>query len=159
MFDTRKYAVSLLNLGNIPLPVLAGTKACKLPGWQKFVPSRESIDRTFARNPNLGLRLGDVQADGTCLIGIDIDLEEHSLVGCVERAIGAKAVCKRGKKGFTYILRIDEQVATHKIYWRHDGQKKAAIEFFARVRKPSSPFNPSGNQATVRLGWRSARAV
>ena len=132
MFDMRKYAASLLKLGYIPLPVSADTKACKLPGWQNLNPTTEDINRIFSRSPNVGIRLGDVQADGTCLIAIDIDLEEYSLVGCVERAIGSKALCKRGKKGFTYILRIDEQVATHKIYWRHDGQKKAAIDVLCK---------------------------
>ena len=148
MFDRRKYAIDLLKLGYVPLPIAPDTKACKLPGWQKLVPTIENIERTFARNPNLGIRLGDVQADGTCLIGIDIDLEEHSLVICVERAIGAKAVCKRGKKGFTYILRIDEQVATHKIYWRHDGQKSAAIDVLCKYAQTVIP--PSEHVDTKR---------
>jgi hypothetical protein len=68
--------------------------------------------------------MGDMQKDGTCLIAVDIDLEEHQLIRCVEMAIGEKVPVKRGKKGFTYIFRMDREYKTHKIYWTRDGKKR-----------------------------------
>ena len=77
--------------------------------------------------------MGDVKPDGTCLIGIDIDIEEAELIRCVERAIGEKVPCKQGKKGFTFIFRTNEQVKSHKINWVRNGQKPIpAIDVLCR---------------------------
>jgi hypothetical protein len=78
------------------------------------------------------VRLGDVQKDNTCLAAIDVDIEEPQLIRCVERAIGAMVPCKKGKKGATYILRLDREYKTHKLYWTRGNDKKAAIDVLCK---------------------------
>ena len=74
MVDFKAHARKLLANGYAPLRVELGSKACKIPGWQSLKVTPEGINRWFSRPGNIGVRLGDVQSDGTCLIAIDVDL-------------------------------------------------------------------------------------
>jgi hypothetical protein len=125
-------ALSLLTNGYTPLRLEPNEKYTKATGWSTTVPTQESISRDFARPSNIGVRLGDPQKDGTYLIAIDIDVEDASLIRCVERAIGTSVPVKRGKKGYTYFVRMDREVKTHKIYLKRNGKKTAAIDVLAR---------------------------
>lgn len=125
-------ALRLFENGYIPLRLEPNEKYTKAQGWSTDIPSANKLQRAFARPSNLGVRLGDVLSDGTFPIAIDIDIEEVALIRCVERAIGEKVPCKRGKKGYTYFVRIDREVRTHKIQWIRDGKKVQAIDVLAK---------------------------
>jgi putative DNA primase/helicase len=132
MHDVKELALRLHRNGFVPLCIDPQSKACRAPGWSKTTPTAESIDRTFSRPGGIGVRLGDLHQDGTCLIAIDIDLEEHQLIRAVERALGVRVPVKRGKKGYTYIFLLDEEHPTQKLYWSRHGGKKAAIDILCR---------------------------
>src|SRR5690606_8543545 len=108
-------ALTLLKGGFIPLWVEPGTKAAKHLGWSQEQPTEESVRRAFSRPSNLGVRCGDVHADGTCLLAIDVDVNDHELIRCVEHAIGIQVPTKTGKKGATYFVRTDYEQKSTKI--------------------------------------------
>ncbi|MET0370700.1 MAG: phage/plasmid primase, P4 family [Sphingobium sp.] len=132
MHDMISYALTLYGNGYVPLRAEPNEKATRYNGWQAEMPSEESIRRRFARPSNIGIRCGDLQPDGTCLVAIDVDLEEAELVRCVEKAIGIKVPIKRGRKGWTYFIRIDEETKSSKVKWVRDGKGKSAIDIIAR---------------------------
>jgi len=132
MRDLTPIALRLLENGFTPLRLEPGEKYTKAAGWSTDTPTPQKIERAFARPSNLGVRLGDPLPDGSYLIAIDIDIEEALLIRAVERAIGEKVPIKRGKKGYTYFVRIDRLVKTHKIYWSRNDKKTAAIDVLAK---------------------------
>lgn len=134
MSDTRMLdtALALLENGYTPLRLEPKEKFTKAQGWSTHIPTETTVRRDFARPSNLGVRLGDPLPDNTRLIAIDIDIEEIDLISAVEQAIGEKVPCKRGKKGYTYFVRIDREVRTSKIHWVRDGKKTPAIDVLAK---------------------------
>lgn len=149
----QNLAIKLRQQGYFPLRLEPKGKMPKSTGWQTHTPTEESILRDFARPSNIGIRTGDIKSDNTCLIAVDVDIEEIELIKCVERAIGEKVPCKRGKKGYTYLFRIDRQVKTHKIYWtRKDdsgkSKKKPAIDVLCRGAQTVIPpsVHPETNE-------------
>ncbi len=132
-------ALRLFEQGYTPLRLEPKEKFTKAAGWSTDTPTETKIRRAFARPSNLGIRLGDPLEDGTFLIAIDVDIEEVSLIRCVEKAIGEKVPVKRGKKGYTYFVRIDREVRTHKIYWHRDDKKIAAIDVLAKGAQTVMP--------------------
>ena len=109
MSEIQQVALTLLSKGYVPLRADPNSKAVIHNGWQIEIPNEETVKRQFARPSNLGVRCGDLHKDGTCLVGIDIDVEEAELIRCVERAIGVKVPVKRGRKGYTYFIRLDRE--------------------------------------------------
>lgn len=132
MEPIQEIAVGLLRRGYVPLRVDPDSKAARNTGWQIHTPTEETLIRDFARPSNLGIRLGDAHKDGTVLIAVDIDIEEPELIGCVERALGVKVPVKRGRKGYTYLFRLDREHKTHKLYWSRDDKKIAAIDVLCK---------------------------
>lgn len=132
-------ALVLLEKGYVPLRLEPGEKFTKSAGWSTDTPTAEKIRRAFSRPSNLGVRLGDPLPDGSYLIAIDVDIEDVSLIRCVEMAIGTKVPCKRGKKGYTYFVRIDREVKTHKIHWHRDDKKTPAIDVLAKGAQTVMP--------------------
>lgn len=125
-------SIRLLRNGFIPLRLEPDSKAARSLGWQVDTPTEQSLTRAFARPSNIGVRCGDMHKDRTVLLCIDIDLEDVNLIRCVERAIGVRVPVKRGKKGYTYFVRIDREHKSHKIYWSRDGKKSAAIDILCK---------------------------
>lgn len=130
--EMQELALKLLELGYTPLRIDPDSKAARNPGWQHETPTAETLRRAFSRTGNMGLRCGDVHKDGTCLTGIDVDIEDAELIRCVERAIGTKVPVKRGKKGATYMVRLDREVKTGKIVWIRDKKKTNAIDVLCK---------------------------
>lgn len=129
----REIAQKLLELGYTPLRIDPGSKAAKHQGWQAETPTEESIARSFNSPSNLGVRCGDMRSDGTCLLAIDVDLNDEGLLDCVRRAIGNPDVpVKRGKKGATFFVRLDREQKTTKIKLVRDGLKLDAIDILCR---------------------------
>lgn len=124
-------ALTLLRGGYVPLRIEHGQKMPRSSNWQIDTPDEDKVRRDFSRTCNIGIRCGDVHGDGTVLVGLDADLEEAELLRCIERAIGEPVPTKRGRKGATYMVRIDRKVKTHKIYWVRDGKKSVAIDVLA----------------------------
>lgn len=125
-------ALRLLEKGYVPLRLDPDSKAARHQGWQIETPTEESVRRAFARTSNLGVRCGDLHKDGTCLIGIDVDLEEGELIRCVTRAIGEDVPVKKGKKGATFIFRLDREHKTTKIKWVRNKKKTDAIDILCK---------------------------
>jgi putative DNA primase/helicase len=121
-------ALALYERGFTPLWIPLGSKAAKSPGWQSLEQSPERIAREFGRQCNIGVRLGDVLADESTLIGIDVDLDDGPLLRVVGKAIGQPVPVKHGKKGATFIVRMTEPQRTRGIYLRREGKKKRAID-------------------------------
>lgn len=131
--EMQGVALKLLEQGYVPLRIDPDSKAARNPGWQVETPTEDGLRRAFARTSNLGVRCGDLHRDGTCLIGIDVDIEDHTLIRCVQRAIGNESVpVKTGKKGATYIVRMDRETKTGKIHWIRDKKKIPAIDILAK---------------------------
>lgn len=121
-------AHALLRLGYVPIHVAHRAKAAKQSGWQVMQPTEESISRDFARLSNLGVRCGDLRADGTRLLAIDIDRDDVNLIRCVEQAIGEVVPTKIGKKGATHFVRVDYEQKTIKLKLHRDGKKEPVID-------------------------------
>lgn len=121
-------AQELLRRGHVPLWVEYGTKAAKHAGWQVMQPTEASVERAFSRPSNLGVRCGDLASDGTRLMAIDIDVNDHQLIRCVEHAIGSIVPAKTGRKGVTYFVRVDYQQKSTKLKLNRDGRKAQAID-------------------------------
>lgn len=110
MNNHQLLASTLLARGFYPIRLEPQSKAPRSVGWQTQTPTPDSVRRDFARASNIGVRLGDEQPDRTRLVAIDIDCEIAELIGCVEKAIGCFVPVKQGKKGYTYFVRIDDDV-------------------------------------------------
>jgi putative DNA primase/helicase len=125
----QETALALHKKGYTPLRLEPLSKAPRYIGWQSKKVTVETIRRDFALPGNLGLRTGDEHDDGTCLITIDVDRDDPELIRVVERSLGISVPTKRGRKGASFIFRIDRPIKTHKIYWydRGDGTKKTAV--------------------------------
>lgn len=130
---TQEAALKLLEMGYVPLRIDPDSKACRHPGWQIETPTEESVNRSFTRPSNLGVRCGDVRKDGTCLIGIDVDLDNAEIIRCVQRALGDERIpVKKGKKGATYIFRLDREHKTTKIKWKRQDKSVDAIDILCK---------------------------
>jgi hypothetical protein len=154
ILTTLDVAMSLHANGYVPVRIEYKEKMPRSGGWQVDVPTDEKISRAFLRPSNLGVRTGDLHPDGTCLVAIDVDIEEHALYSCVERAIGIKVPTKRGKKGATYFVRMDTEVKTQKIQWVRNGKKISAIDVLARGAQTVIPpsVHPDTNQPYQWIG-------
>lgn len=146
MDNLIEVALAYLSNGYIPLRVELGSKAAAHAGWQKLTPNEVSIRRSFGRPSNIGLRTGDVKKDGTCLIAIDLDVDDVDLISVIEEAIGQKVPCKRGRKGYTWFFRLDRQHKTTKIYLHRDESKTPVIDVLCRGSQSVVP--PSIHAAT-----------
>ena len=122
------HALGLHQLGYIPLQVPYATKAAKQAGWQVMLPTEDSIARDFSRPSNLGVRCGDLRADGTRLMAIDVDVENGEVIRCIDKAIGQNVPTKSGKKGATYFVRVDYEQKSTKFKLNRDGVKTPAID-------------------------------
>lgn len=130
--DMQRTALRLFEQGYVPLRIDPDSKAAREQGWQTTTPTEEGLRRAFARLANLGVRTGDVRKDGTCLLAIDIDLENGELIRCVQRAIGVDVPVKQGKKGFTYIVRLDREHKSFQIKWERDKKKVQAVDILCK---------------------------
>lgn len=132
--EMQEIALHLLEQGYVPLRIDPDSKAARNPGWQVETPTEESLKRAFSRTSNMGVRCGDVRKDGTCLLAIDVDLEgEGEIIRCVQRALGDENVpVKKGKKGATYLVRLDREHKTTKIQWVRDKKKTDAIDILCK---------------------------
>lgn len=132
MADVLEVALQLLDNGFTPLRIEPGQKMPTSQGWQTDTPTKEKLTRVFNRPSNIGIRMGDALPDGTYLVGIDVDIEEHALHRAVRMAIGESVPVKKGKKGATYIVRFNAEVRTHKIRWVREGKNVPAIDILGR---------------------------
>lgn len=139
MQEVHEIALRLLAQDYSPVRLEPGNKFPKHTGWQVEVHTEDSVLRQFARPSNIGVRCGDMRDDGTCLIALDIDVDDAELIRCVEKAIGNATSVKAGKKGATYILRFDGPLKTSKITRTRDGKTVNAIDVLAQSAQTVLP--------------------
>lgn len=132
MTEIMDLAATLFTHGYTPLRLEPREKYTKETGWSTHTPTEQSLRRDFARPSNIGVRLGDIHRDGTCLVAVDVDLDDPQLIRCVEKAIGQKVPIKRGKKGATYFFRLDREMRTFRVSLKRNGKSKPAIDVLAR---------------------------
>ena len=130
--NTTEIAFQYHHHGYIPLRIDPDSKAARHQGWQVETPSDGSIERSFSRPSNLGIRCGDPRPDKTSLMALDVDVEDPDIHECVKRAIGQEVPTKRGKKGATYFVRVDYEQRTTKIKLIRGGNKRDVIDVLAR---------------------------
>jgi hypothetical protein len=77
----KKHAPQYRDMGYQPRPIMQGTKACKIKGWQR--PDEEwsaaelsVMDNKYA-HAGIGLLLGSRLPDGTLLGALDIDHNDY----------------------------------------------------------------------------------
>jgi hypothetical protein len=94
--------------GYWPRPITLGSKACKLPNWQR--PDDKIREVEFAswiassRDHGIGLLMGSPFTDGTTLGALDIDRDEYVRIG---RALLRDPPSGRiGKKGAVFFVRV-----------------------------------------------------
>jgi hypothetical protein len=94
--------------GYWPRPITPGTKACRLPEWQR--PDSELSEATLASwltshaNFGIGLLMGSPLQDYTTLGALDIDSDEYVRIG---QALLRDPACGRvGKKGAVLFFRV-----------------------------------------------------
>ncbi len=110
----RAYAAMGLHPLRLHAPVMGDLKSGKRPvgnGWQNAAFDLDVLCAELAANPasNLGLRMG-VQADGRCLIALDIDdLEAFQLRAGSLGALPPTFATKTGK-GFHGVFEVDSDV-------------------------------------------------
>lgn len=129
---TLDVALKYHHLGYIPLRIDPDSKAARSQGWQVSTPSNDSIERDFNRPSNLGVRCGDFRKDNTCLMAIDVDVDDQTIIDCVKRAIGQTVPTKRGKKGATFFVRISYEQKTTKVKLIRGGSARDVIDVLAR---------------------------
>jgi len=73
MTDRIQAAQDYLKRGLVPIPIPAGQKGPRLPGWQKLRPREADLSILFGSAGNIGLLLGEPSGG---LIDVDLDCEE-----------------------------------------------------------------------------------
>jgi hypothetical protein len=132
------YALALLAKGHHPIRLELGQKRPGHAGWQKEVPTEQTLARHFARPSNIGLLQGVRREDGTYAAAYDVDLDDHPLITAVGLAIGAAAPQKRGKKGVTIFVRSTD-VKSETIHDYAGGSKRPAIDVLAGGKQSVIP--------------------
>jgi hypothetical protein len=103
-----QYAECYRALGLQPRPIIPGTKACKLPGWQR--PDCEISDHTFGvwlrkfHCFGIGLVMGANLPDGSTLGALDIDHDDYTRIG--RTLLGDPVSGRFGKKGAVFFVRV-----------------------------------------------------
>jgi hypothetical protein len=100
------------DLGFWPRPIMPGTKACKIPGWQ--LPDDQQPSGTFEKwlrlygHHGAGLLMGSPLPDGTRLGALDVDRDEYVALA---KVLLSNPVCGRiGQKGAVYFVRYRGQL-------------------------------------------------
>jgi P4 family phage/plasmid primase-like protien len=134
-----EYALALLRNGFLPVRLELGEKKASEPGWQNKIPTEATVSRDFARRSNIGLLMGIVQPDGTFPVCIDLDINDHGLIGYVERAVGEGCLKKIGSKGVSFIAagRGEIKSRTAHSYW--GGKKKPVGDILAQGKQTVIP--------------------
>ena len=137
--DVQAYALALLQNGYLPVRLEYGEKWPHERGWQNKVPTAITIKKDFSRRSNVGLLMGVVQPDGTFPVCIDIDIEDHGLIGYVERAIGNGCLKKIGHKGVSFIARGQGAIKSRDMHSYWEGKKRPAGDILAQGKQTVIP--------------------
>lgn len=99
------YAPHFRDKGFWPRPVMPGTRACKIDGWQEDLSNTQlqELIRKFPRH-GIGLVMGSPFPDGTFLGAFDIDQDGYVPLA---KALLRNPVCGRfGSKGAAFFVRM-----------------------------------------------------
>lgn len=98
-------ATAYLDHGFEPLPAVAGTKAVKLPGWQKVEITAEVLPSWFTNGQNVSIRTTDT------LVDIDLDCPEAVHFGALLLPHTPMRHGRKGKPPSHYWYSLDEPLA------------------------------------------------
>jgi Bifunctional DNA primase/polymerase, N-terminal len=107
-------------------PITLGSKACKLPNWQRpddKIPTDE-LDSWIASYGDfgIGLAMGSPFADGTTLGALDIDHDDYTRIG---GALLRNPPCGRiGKKGAVFFVRVRGRLSNPEFRVQGDQAKR-----------------------------------
>jgi hypothetical protein len=118
-----KWAPIYRELGLEPRPVFPGTKACKLPGWQKSDAEIDSavLEKWLTEYADfgIGLRLGTILAGGGTLVAFDVDVEGFTPL--FPAIFGSLCCARKGARGAAYFARAITPLASTK-FKTHAGE-------------------------------------
>jgi len=134
----QELAVTLLRNGYHPIWLKTGTKTPGRNGWAENLSTEQTVTQDFRVPGNIGLMQGVVAADKTFGVAIDIDLNDHPLICCVQAAIGNDCPQKRGKKGVTFLLRGIGDIRSQTLHDYREG-KRPAIDILAKGKQTVIP--------------------
>lgn len=100
-------ALALIRNGYEITPIREQSKAPLLQNWPEYpIVDEETLKKHWrTKDFNIGIICGKRLEDGTCLIAIDIDIDDGWFIQSAAKAIGQKSPAKRGAKGITYFVR------------------------------------------------------
>lgn len=102
------HATLYRDAGYWPRPIMPGTKACKIGGWQK--PDTEIGQEELARwdrkyaGCGIGLVMGSPLPDGTTLGVLDVDRDEYR--GVATKVLNGGICGRIGSKGIALFVRV-----------------------------------------------------
>lgn len=135
----QEYALAVNANGYEPVPLKPGEKAPSKYGWVNDTATDETITRDFVAGSNIGIKNGVVKADGTHLLTIDIDINDHGLIGYGERRVGPGAMKRVGAKGVGIIVRASGNTKSHAIHSYWDGVKRPVIDVLGHGKQTVIP--------------------
>ena len=111
------YAPLYLQRGLVPLPITLGTKACNVRGWNKLDPAVDQ-DRfqEFIKSKahfGIGVRMGTIFPDGSRLVAIDVDHDDH--VNVVRYLLRDLVSGRVGQKGALFFVRFKGRAPNKKV--------------------------------------------
>lgn len=142
----RDAALRLSQLGYFVIPVHPSTKCAVSKVWTQQRLTPPDIPLQFKDN-NVGLLLGVELQPKVFLVAIDIDVNDQLLVDRIRQAFPTVPPCKFGRKGATFIARMDSSIKK-RILRRKDpmGGSTGVVEILAAGQQTVIPpsMHPSG---------------
>ena len=135
--ELQELATALIRNGYNPIWLSPGTKVPGRTGWGDHLSTLDSVPQDFCRVGNIGLMQGVVGADKTFGVVIDIDLDDHALISCVQSAVGAPCPQKRAKKGVSFVLRGIGEIRSQTL---HD---------YRTTKRPAGDILAKGKQTVI----------
>lgn len=148
---------TLYKNGYHPVPLYWGKKRPVSDGWQTDLVPLERLEVEYRtdsnKKRNVGLLLGHKEQDNSCLIAIDIDVDDPWVYEVTERAMGALPPCKVGAKGRTYFIRMRYPVSIRRIRQVIKGKKTAKPVIEVLGERSQTVVPPSLHDKGMTYKW------
>lgn len=150
--DSVETALNLAELGYHVIPITPGSKAATTKNWTQLRLTYRDIPHQFKIDNGVGLLLCTEVAPSTYVIGIDIDIDDPLLIERVKLVFPQEPPSKKGSKGITYFVRVEEPVKK-RLLRRKDAVTGAtinAVEILASGQQTVLPpsLHPKGMKYT-----------
>lgn len=124
MSSVRDVAMALAAYGYWPIPLRYKSKQPTAKSWQNQRLRDDFLSEAFPidEQQGIGVLLGVECHPTQFLMCVDIDLEDLTLIGRIHEALGQPRLpAKRGKKGITFFVRVEEQMRKRLFKRENDG--------------------------------------